>query len=411
MTTDTKPVNLAELSDEEIMNMDGPPVIEEDQSNEDSESEEGQGSTETPGSEESDQGNPSGDADGAAAEAGSSDDEGTDTGSTSEEEDAGTDNQGAASTGDGTSSEDDQSSEQEGSEEGEEQDSDSDNVDYKSEYGKLMAPFRAAKREISLDNIEDARRLMQMGVDYSRKMESMKPYLRTLRTLEKAQLLDPKKINFLIDLDKKNPEAIKKLLKSADIDPVSLNLEDSEESYSPTDHAIGDEELAVTEVLDSIKDSPSFDKTVNVISEQLDTKSKQTLKDNPGLIVTLHEHIDSGLYDQIMNKVASERMFNRLAGLSDLEAYYKIGDAIHKAGGFKTPGSDESSSSDGSQQGTAQGSGSQEDGNSSESSNLRDRRRAAGPTGGAAGDGNKVKIDLSKMSDEDVLKFDVSTLP
>ena len=94
-----------------------------------------------------------------------------------------------------------------------EDDPDDEGQTYEAMYNELMAPFRAAKREIKLDNIKDARRLLKMGVDYSQKMQKLKPQLRTLRTLESAGLTDPSRINFLIDLDKKDPAAIRKLLK------------------------------------------------------------------------------------------------------------------------------------------------------------------------------------------------------
>ena len=67
-------------------------------------------------------------------------------------------------------SDDDQSDDKDDSDDSED-DPDDDEQNYEAMYNQLMAPFRAAKREIKLDNVEDARRLLKMGVDYSMKMQ------------------------------------------------------------------------------------------------------------------------------------------------------------------------------------------------------------------------------------------------
>ncbi len=54
-------------------------------------------------------------------------------------------------------------------------------------YGK---PIKASGREVQLRNPEHAMNFIEMGVDYNKKMSSMKPHLRTLKTLEKEGLLD-----------------------------------------------------------------------------------------------------------------------------------------------------------------------------------------------------------------------------
>ena len=200
-------------------------------------------------------------------------------------------------------------------------------VNYKSELAKVLEPFKADKRIVQVKSVEDARRLMSMGVDYSRKMADMKPYQKILKTLERNDLLDESKINFLIDLQKKNPSAMKKFFRDSEVDPHDLSYED-DTPYTPTNHMIPDQEMAVDAVLDSIRDTPSFTRTAKVITEEWDMASKRVLLDNPEGIRILNDHVASGIFDQIREVIESERTFGRLEGLSDLEAYKKIGD-IH----------------------------------------------------------------------------------
>ena len=156
----------------------------------------------------------------------------------------------------------------------------SDDPDWKAEYEELMAPFKASKRTVQVKSKGDARRLMQMGFDYTRKMEEMKPHLRVLKTLEHNDFLDLEKINFAIDLMKGNSEAVKKFLKDRSIDPIELDLE-GDVDYKPTDHSVSDGQLALDSVLDSIRDTDSFVRVANVITKEWDKASQNTLMDNP----------------------------------------------------------------------------------------------------------------------------------
>jgi hypothetical protein len=282
-------------------------------------------------------------------------------------------------------------------------DSEPGEIDYKSAYEELLSPFRAARREVKVDNIEDARRLMQQGVDYSNKMRQMKPHLRVLRTLEKAGLTDPEQINFLIDLKEGKKDAIKKLLKDGSIDPMDLDLEGSE-TYKPTEHIMDDTELNITEAFDTISQSPKYQETLNTI-DGMDTVSKQQLQANPSVIPIINQHIEAGVYETVWAKVEMERMLGRLPGLSDLDAYYAVGEAMNKAGAFGAPASSPSTAAETAQSPAQGGSPA-----SKTAEKQKDLKRAASPTKGRAAQAGKKVPDFAKMSDADIENLDISTL-
>ncbi len=72
-------------------------------------------------------------------------------------------------------------------------------IDYKGQYEKIMAPFKANGKEIKLDNPDDVVRLMQMGANYTQKMQALQPNLKLLKMLQNQGLLDEGKLNNLID--------------------------------------------------------------------------------------------------------------------------------------------------------------------------------------------------------------------
>lgn len=206
-------------------------------------------------------------------------------------------------------------------------------VDYKAEYERLLAPFKANGRDISVKGVDDAITLMQMGANYNKKMAALKPNLALLKMLENNGLLSEEKISYLIDLEKKNPDAINKLIKDSGIDPMDIDAEKAS-GYKPTAYRVDEREVELDQVLDEIQETPSYNRTLEIVSKEWDAKSKQTIADSPQLLKVINNHVQSGIYDLISKEIESERVFGRLNGLSDIEAYRQVGDSIQARGGF-----------------------------------------------------------------------------
>ena len=206
-------------------------------------------------------------------------------------------------------------------------------MDYEAEYKRLIAPFKANGREIQVKSAEDAIALMQMGANYNKKMAALKPNLKIMKLLENNGLMNEEKLSFLIDLDKKNPAAINKLVQESGIDPMDLDAEKAGE-YRPKIHAVDDREIDLDTVLDEIQDTPTYARTLDVVSQKWDGASKQVISQTPQLLKVINAHMESGIYDLISKEVESERVFGRLNGLSDIESYRHVGDAIQARGGF-----------------------------------------------------------------------------
>ncbi len=206
-------------------------------------------------------------------------------------------------------------------------------IDYKKEYEKLLAPFAANGKEIKVNNVADAVSLMQMGANYNKKMAALKPNLKLLKLLESNGLLSEERVGFLIDLEKKNPDAINKLIKESGIDPMDLDAEKADD-YKPTVRTVDDKEMELDAVLEEIQDTPSYSKTIQVVGKEWDAASKQTVANSPSILKIINSHVQSGVYDVIQEEMERERMFGRLQGLSDIEAYRQVGDAIQARNGF-----------------------------------------------------------------------------
>lgn len=211
-------------------------------------------------------------------------------------------------------------------------------LDYEAEYKRIMSPFKANGKEVQVSNIEEAITLMQMGANYNKKMSTLKPSMRIIKLLEQNQLLDEEKLSYLIDLDKKDPTAISKLVQDSGIDPLDIDTEKAKD-YQPNMHRISDSQIELDEAIENIKDSPSYAKTIDIVGNKWDTQSKRFVAENPQLLGVINDHVDRGIYDVIFDEVDRQKMLGNLTGLSDLEAYRQVGDAIQAQGGFNHLGS------------------------------------------------------------------------
>jgi hypothetical protein len=208
-------------------------------------------------------------------------------------------------------------------------------IDFEAEYKRLLTPFKANGRDIAVKSVDDAIALMQMGANYNKKMAALKPNLKLMKLLENNGLLNEDKIGFLIDLEKKNPAAINKLVKDSGIDPMDLDAEKAS-GYKQTAYTVDDREIELDTVLDEIQGTPSYNRTLEIVSTKWDAASKQVIAGSPQLLKVINNHVESGVYDLISKELESERLFGRLNGLSDIEAYRQIGDALHAKGAFNS---------------------------------------------------------------------------
>lgn len=275
-------------------------------------------------------------------------------------------------------------------------------INYEAEYKRLLAPFKANGREVQVDSVDDAINLMQMGANYNKKMAALKPNLKLMKMLENNGLLDEGKLSFLIDLDKKNPAAISKLVKDSGVDPLEIDAEKASAYKQSTAYAVDDRELELDTVLDEIKTSTTYTRTLEVVGNKWDVASKQAISQAPQLLKVIDDHMASGVYDLISTEVERQRMLGRLKGVPDLEAYRQVGDSIQARGGFnhlfqgKTPDQGKPA---------VQAPVVVEPKPKVDNTALNDKRKAAAPPKTAVSSSIPADFNPLAMSDEEILKM------
>ena len=204
--------------------------------------------------------------------------------------------------------------------------------DIKAAYEAIFKPFKANGKEIAPKTVDDVISLMQMGANYTKKMQLMAPMKRSVESLNKAGITDTD-LNFLIDIHNGDKEAIKKLLEKHKVDPIDLDMENT--NYVPKNNIVSDSDIEYANILEDIQ--PSLPKIQKIITEQWDPKSKEYLLKDPQLMKALHEEIEMGRFDKVQTMVEMEKTFGRAKGKSDIEIYIDLVSKIATEQNTATP--------------------------------------------------------------------------
>ena len=210
-------------------------------------------------------------------------------------------------------------------------------LDFRAE---TLAPLKANGKELVINSIEELRNLASMGANYSKKMQTLKPHLKLLKTMDKHDLLTEESVNYLISLTKGDKNAISKLLSDSDLDPNYMELPEATDDYQADDYTIPDNELALDAVLEELSSSEHYATTMDILGNQWDQQSRETVAANPQAVKTIHDQVQSGVYAKISAEVERQRMLGNLTSQSDVEAYDAVGQAMQEQGHFNpTPDS------------------------------------------------------------------------
>lgn len=195
---------------------------------------------------------------------------------------------------------------------------------YEELYKQLMKPFKANGQEITLKSPEELIRLAQMGAGYGKKMQQLQPVLRLAKSLEAKGLMNEEKLNYLIDLQDKRPEAIAKLFKESGIDPLDLNVDEADK-YVPQNHQMSESQYNFTSTLQEINNTQEGRDLVGSLNTW-DDASINALVKNPSELRTLYEQKTAGIFDLVSNEVNRRRVLGYIPPeVSAYNAYVVVG--------------------------------------------------------------------------------------
>lgn len=180
--------------------------------------------------------------------------------------------------------------------------------------------FKANGKEYEFTDAEIKERFPQVfgqAMDYTRKMQQIKPWRKTIDALEQAKLTHAD-LNLAIDVLKGDKEAIAEIIKRTGVDALDLNIDES--TYVAKDYGRDDTTLDIKDVLETISKDPEFEKTHSILEREWDEKSWRDISQDPEKIRLLHVDVKSGMYDKIQPRAEKLKVFDG-GKKSDLDYY------------------------------------------------------------------------------------------
>lgn len=192
-------------------------------------------------------------------------------------------------------------------------------------HNKVTRKFKANGKEFDgFDDPDLIIKAQQKALGYDKLAQRMSKFKPIEKALETSGLLeDEGKFNFMMELLNGNPEAIKQHLKSLEIDPYDLDLEDIDEKKLDVSHTESDISLAFDEVI-NLAESKGIQKEVeSKVFDSWDNTSIAELLSSSEDRDNLLEHIETGLYDRVENELRElkRRDVAELRGKSSLDQY------------------------------------------------------------------------------------------
>lgn len=265
---------------------------------------------------------------------------------------------------------------------------------------EVFAPFKANGVEMQVKTAEEARRLMQQGANYNKKMQTLKPNLKFIKKLGNNELLDENKLDYLIDLAKGDPAAISKLLKEHNIDPLTVDT-DKANDYKPNAYTVTDADVDLDETLSDLQGTSSYAATLDVVNNKWDEASRRIIKEQPENLRIINDHIEIGAYEVINAEVQKQRALGNISSsVSAIDAYQRVGEQLMKAGELSKFFKQESSNQSNQNNSRSQKNDIRED------ANVAKKKAAKAPANKSKGRGkpneqSKGKKEIWEMSDSE----------
>lgn len=223
----------------------------------------------------------------------------------------------------------------------------SDEVDYKAEYEAIKADkekLQSFYDEITSEFTANGRKVrgftdpkkiiksQQMSASYSDRMAALKPYRPLMKPLkERGYLDDPEKFNFAMQVMDGDEEAIKKFLKDKNIDPFEFDMETiNPEQKQYTASKI---DIAVDEMFEDAQRIGVDKQLQEAFSRDWDDSSVVSILEDKNYQQDLLDHIASGAYDIIQDKITEIKrsdMSGQYANLSKIDQYKQAIVTINK---------------------------------------------------------------------------------
>lgn len=215
--------------------------------------------------------------------------------------------------------------------EGDGQNPETDGVDYKAFYDAVVnTEFTVnGKKSKGFSDPKKIIQSMQMAGGFSEKMAGFKKYRPFMAPLkDRGMFEDQSKFDLAMNIIDGDKEAIKQHLQTLNIDPLELDMEKI--SYEAKPQVASEASIAVEDAVERAKNGGYEDKFRNVIGQEWDTESFNEFVQNPQVRSDLLDHMESGAYDRVMDKMSEMKRLDYNGSFGSLNSIAQYRAAVQQ---------------------------------------------------------------------------------
>jgi len=192
---------------------------------------------------------------------------------------------------------------------------------YKKFYDKLTtAEFTANGKKVkAFTDPDKILQSQQMSYGFGPKMAAIKEYRPFLTAMkERGFLEDPAKFNLAMDLLDGDQEALKKHMQTLNVDPIDLDMDSV--SYSGRNHLSSKEAIVLEDTIELAKNYGVEEKLRATIGKEWDQESFNEFLTNPDVRNDLLDHMATGAYDVVQERIAEMKVLDINGTFSSMKA-------------------------------------------------------------------------------------------
>jgi hypothetical protein len=193
---------------------------------------------------------------------------------------------------------------------------------YKNFHDALtQAEFTANGKKVKgKTTVEDLIKSQQLAHGYADKVRGLKKTRPFITALEKNGLLEnEEKFNTLLAIANGDTEALKQFMKSSDINPYDLDMD--EIKYESKNHLPSEGAIILEDIFQEAKNLDVAD-SLSVMLDGLDQPSLELFVKTPKIKDVVLNHMAEGVYEDVVAEIADMKMYNKMpVGLTSLQEY------------------------------------------------------------------------------------------
>ncbi|QFR59796.1 hypothetical protein VOWphi5012_012 [Vibrio phage phi50-12] len=191
-----------------------------------------------------------------------------------------------------------------------------------SELDKLVGvPIEHQGKTITLNSVDEVLAMVKQSMALSSQVTSMEVHEPLIAMLEENQLLDSSKLSMAIDLLNGNPDAIRKLIADKQISMDDIDSE-TENKYQPSDKSLSQEKIKLSNTLKKLQESSEGVQVINTIANW-DEQSKNLLSKHPENLNHLEAHVRDGTFTKVVGEIERQKMLGQLPQSTPMAQAYQ----------------------------------------------------------------------------------------